>query len=276
MSSETKPFPPSELKLERLRREGAVPFSRDVLTIGTILGVIVGFWILSINGASSFYRYSIEIFSQGIGSEPLDMEQFKSGLKEMLRVAVEHGMMLLVSFVVPVLTFVLLLGLLQTKFLISFETLKPDVTRFFSIGNLAPMAIARQALKGCVLAIKAIAWVFVSLLLLRYVLQNLVASPYFESGSALEFAGNGMELTEMVGKAFEQRIIEGGDALREILFFSLGFAFMLGLASFFARVFQFQREHRMSRAEVEDEYREMEAAPEFKTALRERTEDSFS
>ena len=73
MSGEAKPFPLTETKYAQLRREGIVPMSAQLLTLGALIGVLGGVVWLRLQELWSFdtirglYRHAYSDESQVLG-----------------------------------------------------------------------------------------------------------------------------------------------------------------------------------------------------------------
>ena len=230
MSSGEKRFPPSELKLERLRSSGIVPRCPHVITAGVVIALPL---VLS---------SSLEIFLPDITD--LSTKAFSSDT--FVRADLLNFFWLLfyssVVAIGVVAAVVLLVGGIQNRFLFAWSALSVDFTRLFSLGG----GSARNRLFSLLGKVTLVViWVFVATVVLRYCLgaQRL---------QVLEFA--------------EQSVTDALSGVKNTFFVLAGslilVSFFVAIVSRILAVWSFRKDHFMTRQELEAEYREAEGNPQ--------------
>jgi flagellar biosynthesis protein FlhB len=205
-----KTEPASQSKVDRVRAEGDLPISLFSLRCFALLvmTLFVG-WIAA--ELSSLTRDWI--ISEGLGVNPSDIAVGPSVLK---------------MFLVPILCtglLVLLLGLLQSKFFISFELLSPRLERLFSSGK--PNTEKAQSNLGLQQIVVVLAVIALAFLIRDFLgLLNAPRSAFLE-----------------VLQQLWQRL----------LLMLVGLTSLLAILAYFANRALYFRRHRMSRAELERE-----------------------
>ena len=228
MTNDLKQFPASDLKLEKLRKQGVVPFSLDLLSAAVLFGFFIG-------AAIFFNFYQVEFLQET--EKVFESASFSVDLFwKMLFVS-------LACFLIPIASLVILVGLYQTRFLVTFNALKPSFSG-------SRDKLSSRSLKSILMLIKTLAWLILAYLVLRYFFSRLE-----------------------VGDTINEGLLWAEHLLAVFLICIVLFALFLGIASRFFTVLSYQREHRMSRAEVEAELRETESSPEVKTARSEIQEN---
>ncbi len=166
--------------------------------------------------------------------------------------------------VTPIVGLIVLIGLLQTKFLFSFSALGLRFGRLFDLSGFSPRAFAPRLMRALIALLLAGLGVLMAVIVLRYFFTALSTAGFQvlseSSKSPLLFGDFG----EMSFVAFLQSM--GYFAVGTLIAGSM----LLACGSYFVRLFHFKTVHRMSRAELEAEYREMEPSPELHSARREQ------
>ena len=62
MAGDVKEYPPSELKLSRLRSAGVVPFSAELVTFAVVLAVPLAGWVLLEGAGETVMQWTSELF----------------------------------------------------------------------------------------------------------------------------------------------------------------------------------------------------------------------
>jgi len=264
MSDSSQSFPPSDIKLAKLRQVGALPFSANVMHLSIFLGAFIAVWFVR-----RFYGFSFidsvkeQFFFLGRTS--------KDDLVDQLIAAAGLIGVSLVVFIVPVLLAVFIAGGIQTRFLFSSRALSVDFGRVFSFfGNIAASWRAGIIVAGSALILIA-SWFSVVSLLVYYIFSDIVTSVTIQGALAVPFAGadiRRMVILELLGQLWELF------AVFFVVF--LAYGLFVAIPSRFLVLLRFHRMHRMSRAEVEAELREYEVAPELILARSQRNDYSDS
>ncbi len=82
MSDESKPYPASELKLERLRAEGVIPYSIEVDTAAVLLGFFIAVLLLTGFSAGLLAEFSTAAFSYSANEEIAQQSEVRSQMSE--------------------------------------------------------------------------------------------------------------------------------------------------------------------------------------------------
>ncbi len=257
MASDFKPYPPSDAKLLKLRREGIYPRSRAVTVFASVLGAAVGMFLVFSSGATLVSRLG--------GLWRGDPEAGARPLETAREVILSGGWL----FLMPLLALVLFFGLLQSRFLFA-----PGLIRF-TFGRLLPRPdrLASEAKRSIGTALMFLFWSGAMYVLLRTGLESLAvgqaepAEPFssFRSSSAL--GANGLSESALSFLEISR------ENVLTTCFTALGFAFAAALLSRFTTVVGFRSEHGMSREEIEAENRETEISPDIRRRISEMREE---
>ena len=261
MSDGEKRYQPSDLKLERLRRDGVMPFSMDVLTFAAILGFFIGCAALFNSLSSEIIARCRDAWEAG-GFAAESAVSTGAGIVTALR-----GVLFLTSAVLlPVFILVLLSGTLQTRFFFGFSALRPQWSALFQLHRLSLAEMGRRFGLAILSLCKVSLWL--GLAVLAFLSLFL---PIFPEGLPASRRASGVISQQVTGSspAFAGELVRYKEQLVVLAAAALGAAFFIGVLSRIASVLYFQYQHRMSRAELEAEYRESEPAPEVRDAQRE-------
>lgn len=243
MSDDNKSYPPSDLKLERLRRQGIIARSAEVSSFGVVVGLIIACFAV-VSGAGSAIVNLLERCLAGecaAAPDELIAQNFSA------------------LFIVNGLVFVLIIGCLilvdivQNKGLFTPGAWRFDLGAPFSFSkNLGALrsGFFTQLFKN---GLFTIGWLAVCYLLFIAAFQEIIPSVTMLTASSVDDSQ-----IEFYWKFAVRVLIASGTA-----------AFFFAMLSWFVAALQFRQEHQMSRAELEQEYREMEAPPELRRARQE-------
>ncbi len=224
-----KQFPVSEYKLERLRQEGEVAFSRDVQILSMIVGVLIGGGCVYFFYAKDFEEIFITFFSI---SDASIKDKFIQSL-----VLFSKG---LAAFIFPCCFVIILFGWMQTNFLITSKPLHISFNRLFSgldnpigyfLGNLINGFIDYLKWFCCLVIGTGILWLFLK-----------------DYSTGESFAGLNWFWLFVTG--------------------ILVYLIVLAIISRIAASYLFNRKHMMTRSEVEAEMRETESPHHIRQALK--------
>lgn len=277
MSEELHRFPPTELKLEKLREAGIVPFSEDVMCFAVFLGTGVGIWLCAVSCMKQIAGLFEHLWAARYDEAALAGELVKSSVAEHFAKTGQAVFLMTLAFVVPLVCLVLLTGGLQTRFLFSLNRLSLDFGRFFRFGGWIWQGLFTRFFFGFTRLIKVLCWIVVSAMILGYLITEKLPFAPVESAKIVGQAapaGDGKERGGAVSPLFadsagEARLSEAIDEIGSVWFCLLAFSFFVGILSRFVTVLRFYQSHRMTRSELEAEYRETEQAPQFKGMQRE-------
>lgn len=243
MADESKIFPPSDHKLQELRRAGIVPQSEDVRHFAAFLAAAaVLIWISG--AAVELTDLCAKSFSGGVSAEGQAGFLFR----------------LLLGSLGFIAGAILLAGLIQTRFLFRFRVIQPRLqdreTRRTPEGAGRFSVTVLRFLKGA-------AWVAVAALTMASLFEEFVRqSPDRALASIFGFPEGGSGSALLLGSDFAWTTV----AAKRFAMALFAFSGFLAMASWFTAVWAFRYAHRMSRAEVEAEAREQEVRPEVRAA----------
>lgn len=259
MADSEKRFPPSDTKLRRLRADGVFPRSSTVLALGSLTGGAAAIaLILSNYGGAVRALFAGSI--KGRVASASDLSEFYG---------IFSGAGLLLTSVVAIS--VLVSGLLQNKFYLGFGRVFRPTPRLKtnSAGRL------RAYFGGLCLAlgVALISWWFITdaTTYLNQTFLPLVIERKFRGASPLTLA----ELKVNFEAAMRLLLAVEVEVLRSRL--SLLSETLLGALLFCAIIariavgIEFQREHGMTREELESEMLEGEVSPQLRDAQRQRS-----
>ena len=231
-------YPASETKLRKLREQGVMPYSRDWQAIGLALSMLATFFVSSY--ALDKVRNLFETFAKASGLGGAEIEVFEI-------IAVASGGVLAIY-----VTILLFFGLMQTRGWFSCALICK-----WPSGELISGAGTRIA-----------AWffeLFKTLLLLGSmgVVIYYFYKPFFSGESSLE------------GKLSADLLLsEALDYWRGNLFLFIlcivSIVAIVGILSWRIGIIMFRQRHKMTRTELEAEYRESELSPEVKQTILDR------
>ncbi len=238
MASNLKNYPATEEKIQELRASGFLPRSKDLLIAALFIGI--SFSILKLLLPQLFSLKTI------IDPHPEDFSIYtKNFFSFFFKLA-------LVNIFLPILILIWGLGLLQNKFYFNFGLLSLRFVRLFALPKFFSefnKRILSIFMAFCFLAVG----VFCFKQLSNFYIANM--AKYFQQ---LDFS-----------KAFPEIFQEAFGKQNNLIIFILFVVFVLGIIARFISILLYQREHSMSRDEVEAEMREQEMAPGMKRLFRE-------
>ena len=243
MSDESKSYPPSDLKLERLRRQGIIARSSEVSSFGVIIGLIIACSALASGAGSSVATLLKRCLAGACADTPA--QTVAEGFSTVL--------------IVNGLVFVLIVGCLVLVEIVQNKGLfTPGAWRFnfaipFSFSQ--NLGETRRRFPGFIFknGLFACGWIAVCYMLLIAAFQEIIPSVTMLTASEFD--------PDQLG--FYQRFVV------QVLIASAAAGFFFAVLSWFVAILQFRREHQMSRSELEQEYREIEPPPELRRARQE-------
>ncbi len=260
MSDEAKRFPATELKLERLRSEGIVPQSKEVLLFAAFIGVGMGVSIALAVCLPDFELFAAELVRKRSVASP-DLPKLFERVQMFLAVGV-------LAICGCTALAVALFGLLQTRFLIVVKQAVPSLGRMAPSFSFAPVAGLKRAGRSILL-------IAVVLLFLSWFLTQLFYDYNQQVVGSLSALGLSDDISRVaLEKAFETPLLFVTSWARFFFMSLLFMLFFLGLGCYLIDYFSFHRAQRMTRSELEEEYREMETSGDFDASRRELLEES--
>ena len=269
--AEEKHYPASEHKLRSLRAAGIVPFSSDVMCFAAIIGAAIGINLV--------FRILLRDLSKLAEDSWSKSPESVRSIVPLIHEAVYSAWHIMLALALPCLIFVFLLGGLQTKFLCSFSLLKFDFSRIFPRGR-AILGTGSRGVRAVLDSLKVLSWFLAVLVVLGVAYQQYLehaarSAPVkevmgeggiydlrFSSLKSLSAAKNLSNRTQIVGRAVEP----ARKSLNLLAVSAVTFSFFMGALSWFLVSLRFRQSNRMSREELEAEYKETEAPAQMRNA----------
>lgn len=268
MSDESKPYPASELKLERLRSEGEIPYSPEVDSAAVLIGLFCVALLLTGLWEGVFQDFVVEAFSYSANEGTFSENSFEELSNEKMSSFSQSLLALISIILVPFVGLLMLLGLLQTRFLFSFSALGLKFSRLFDLTGLTPRAFIARFFRALTAFALSLAGLLIAFVVIRYFFTSVIDSNFNQISFSLSEPLSLSAFEELSFVAF----------LQSMSYFAIGAliggSLLLACGAYFFRVFHFKAIHRMSRAELEAEYREMEPSAELLTARKEQLLES--
>jgi flagellar biosynthesis protein FlhB len=279
MAEELRRFPPTALKLEKLRKAGIVPFSEDVMCFAVFLGAGLGAWLSLTSSVSQVASLSKRLWTIRYDEATLAYGLLEKAVAADFKQTAQVTFVMTLEFVIPLVCLLFLIGGLQTRFLFSMEQLNLDFGRFFRFGGWIWQGLFVRLLSGFMRLLKVLCWVIVSAMILGYLITEKLPFAPVENAKILaqeetapssnvskkESAGSRL----FVDQAGKVRLNQVQSEIGSFWFCVLVFSFFMAILARFVTVLRFRQSHRMTRSELEAEYRETEQPSELKAAQRE-------
>ncbi|WP_237729773.1 flagellar biosynthesis protein FlhB [Petrotoga sp. 8T1HF07.NaAc.6.1] len=232
---------PTPRRLEKAREEGNIPQSNEFNMAVSFLSISLFLWIIFEPLLNDIFKVFYDYLSLDLDYSPTDLLGYE------ITAHMNLYMKLILFFVVAVVVSTLL-GMIQTKFLFTFKSLKLDLSKINPIKGFKRLF----SLRSVVELIKAL----LKLTILGLLIYNIIKVNWFKILSLAE------EET-----AFSFNVIF--DLVINVLF-QLGIALLLlSLFDFWYQRYEYKKELKMSKYEVKQERKEIEGNPEIKQRQRE-------
>ena len=240
LSDEASPY-----RLEEHRKKGQVGQSKELVALFVAVATGLAFFAMAPGFADELIHFMKETFAQGLSVKPADDMQKIAGnrLTEMLVVLAKIGL--------PVSLVGLALGiathLAQIGFLVSTETLTPDLDKINPLNGLKRMFSARNLTETARVVFKGIVLLYVAYLMLK---SDIMESP------SLIFK-NPRAIFDVLGSS--------GKSLFLALMGVLG---VFAAIDFFLQKKEFGKQVRVTKKEAKQEQKEQEGDPLVKSRIR--------
>ncbi|MCI8801751.1 MAG: flagellar biosynthesis protein FlhB [Oscillibacter sp.] len=241
--SKTEKATPKKRRDER--KKGNVFLSQDAVAVATLLGSFMSFWLLAGNIAeelTAFMRFCI-----------LECAAAPAGdLGSILWELMLQGMLLMGKTVLPITLITALCAITatfaQTRLLVSGELLRPKFSRLNPLEGFKRLF----SLKSVINALKGILKITVLMVIIYLSLMGM----FHESARYLY-----VDIRAACGHLFEESM---GMVVR------IAIAFIaLAAADFLYQWWDYERQIRMSKQEIKEEYKQMEGDPQIKGKIKE-------
>lgn len=215
--------------------------SQDAVSVVTLVGAFATFFFMAGYIAEEIARFMAFCVQRcGMPGQILDVDLMKQGI---LLVAKTAGPIMLVTCVCAVVaTFA------QTRMLVSAELMKPKFNRLNPLEGFKRLF----SLKSIVEALKGIIKITVLMIIVYMCLKESIVESfkYLDTDISVACAhlfGNGKSMVIRIGLAF----------------------FVVAAADFMYQWWNYEREMRMSKEEIKEEYKQLEGDPQIKGKIKE-------
>ncbi|PNR97383.1 flagellar biosynthesis protein FlhB [Petrotoga olearia] len=232
---------PTPRRLEKAREEGNIPQSNEFNMAVSFLSISLFLWVIFEPLLNDIFKVFYDYLSLDLDFSPTDLlgYEIKAHMNLYIKLVLFFGVAVVVST---------LLGMIQTKFLFTFKSLKLDLSKINPIKGFKRLF----SLRSVVELIKAL----LKLAILGLLTFNIIKSNWYKILSLAE---------EETSFSFNMIF----DLVINILF-QLGIALLLlSLFDFWYQRYEYKKELKMSKYEVKQERKEIEGNPEIKQRQRE-------
>ena len=235
----------TQKKREDERKEGNVFQSKEIVIFATMVAVFVGFKLLYPSIIKTIERYFQDCMGYISSKEVITPNDTKGFFIAACKcIAIAAGPLLLIAIAAAIISTVA-----QTKGLFNFKSMKPKFSRMNPLKGIKNMFSAR----GLMELFKAI----VKIVILFYVIYSFVQSN-------IQLFPKLMNTT--VANAAEQTGAMIFDLFKKVC---IAFAFLAGFDFMFQR-WQYEKNLRMTKQEVKEEYKNTEGDPQIKGKIKQR------
>ena len=268
--AEIKQHPPSERKLEQLRRSGVTVPGRDAATAGLVLGFVLSLTLVLPNEAVRLSKLVSFSFAEASTTE-ISLDFWQNIVLTLTR-----------SFfflVLPPLSLVFVIGLLRTRFLFQIGLSFPDLGRLsFAEGTSRFFTSLYSSITRLLLGLF---WLALAAFIMFQLLPKAALSSEALLGErAQDYVAwfrdmpgiNGLRAAS-VSNYMELSFKKAEDVVRVFFYLSLAFSISMGLLGYGISRQSYFRRHSMTTSELDQEYRETELSPELKRSMFERSQE---
>lgn len=243
-ASEDKTEEPTPRKKEEARKKGQVAKSREFVSAVTLVGItiiMVSYGGYVLNNTGMLLEKSLDSIENFTLSEGNVSNLFIYMVLEFLKI--------ILPFMAGVMVLGITANVVQTGFIHTSEPLKLNLSRLNPLEGFKRMFSGRTAME----LLKSIA----NIIVIGYVTYSFIKG---QIGRILEISDMG------VGSLIE---VPGDIIQTELVRVSI-IAAVLGIADLIYQKWMYNRELRMTKQEVKEEFKQMEGDPKIKSAIRQR------
>ena len=237
-------------KKQQAREKGQVAKSKEVSLTFTLLASTLVFALLSSYATQSLRKYLLDFYSNHINTTL----GYSSVFKIMVS-AVEKIGMIILPFIVPIMIFGVIGNLVQTGFMLTLEPIKPQLSKLSPLKGLKRMF----SMKSLVDLLKNLAMVTViGYIGYQYIYSNFDKVLYMGN---LSFAG----------------ILAVFNKLAVGIFVKITFVLIvIALIDYIYQRRNYNKDLKMSKQEVKEEYKQQEGDPQIKGKIRQKQREMAS
>ncbi|WP_233186844.1 MULTISPECIES: flagellar biosynthesis protein FlhB [Petrotoga] len=232
---------PTPRRLEKAREEGNIPKSNEFNMAVGFLSISLFLWVIFEPLLNDIFKVFYDYLSLDLDFSPTDLlgYEISAHMNLYIKLVLFFGVAVVVST---------LLGMIQTKFLFTFKSLKLDLSKINPIKGFKRLF----SLRSVVELIKAL----LKLSILGLLTYNIIKSNWYKILSLAE------EETSFSFNVIFDLVIN--------ILFQLGIVLLLlSLFDFWYQRYEYKKELKMSKYEVKQERKEIEGNPEIKQRQRE-------
>ncbi|WP_438316687.1 flagellar biosynthesis protein FlhB [Candidatus Caldatribacterium sp. SIUC1] len=244
MPAQEKTEAPTPRRREELRKKGQVPVSVDFSSSFHFLSLFLALGALLPHSARKLEECFAVLWTERLPPSP----DF-SWASSVLRLGGSYFVQAVAPFVALALGMGVFLGFVQTGFVFSFERLRPRFDQVNPLQGMGRLFSLRTVVEFLKVALKTLLGILLAYVVLRGSL------PVF--GDLL-----GMELLEALRAS--------GGLVRKLGLYLGGLFLAVGFFDLFYQRFEYERNIRMTKEELKEEYRRTEGDPLVKSRLRAR------
>lgn len=267
MTGDNKPFPPSSLKLDKLRNQGIIPLSLLSLRVAACSGLLIALLQITSYRVEQILAKLLSLWT----SQQLQQNHRTADVLKELWSAFELSISLLIFLGIIISCTVLVTGLIQSRFFFKPNLLAPSLLNLRDKQNNPRSRFGRQMCSQIGIAIVMVILFFYLLrslsssladymenlqspdlssqITLQELSQKSPVADYLKKRSKMSHLSNHTEQSEL----FSRSITLGGKQLKKAVLIILTTLVILGILSIiFCRLF-YLLDHRMSREELEGE-----------------------
>ena len=227
---------PTPKKLRDARKKGQVAKSKEVSGTFGLIAVIAVIWAMS-------DTYLETIKEMVILPSTVYTEPFNYAFKVVTEGILEKSIILILPMVLVSVFAAIFGNVMQFGFLISGESIKPDIKKISPLGGLKKIFAIKNLVEFFKSVIKIVFLSFVVYYVIRDSIGDMMNMPYCGSSCILPVAGI---------------------LMKKLLIYALIAFVIIAILDFMFEKQQFTKQQRMSKDEVKREYKEMEGSPEIK------------
>lgn len=241
--SKTEKATPKKRRDER--KKGNVFLSQDAVAVATLMGSFLSFWLLAGNIAEELTAFMRYCFTDCVVAPG-------GAIGTILRDLMMQALLLMAKTVLPITVVTALCAIVatfaQTRLLVSGELLRPKFSRINPLEGFKRLF----SLKSVINALKGILKITILMIIIYLSLMGM----FHESSRYLY-----IDIRTACGHLFEV----GADMVVKI-----AIAFIaLAAADFLYQWWDYERQIRMSKQEIKEEYKQMEGDPQIKGKIKE-------
>jgi len=227
----------------RAREEGNVPQSRDLNSAITFMSAVTMLFIFGMGFVSGLKSVMTELLGLPfpLVLHPQDLRSYEYVMRD--------PAVLVVTLVMGMALVGLLVGLIQTKFLFAPKVLRLDFNRVNPVQGLKRLFSLRSVVELLKSLLKVTVIGYVAYTVMRKAWNSFQLMPSMERSESIMLLKNlGFELAFKIGTLL----------------------LIFGVFDYFYQRWEYERNIRMTKQEVKEEYKEVEGHPEIKRRQRQR------